>query len=217
MSTSADLVHVVDDDQAVRDALRWLFEGEGLVVRTYSSAEDFLARFSNDRPGCAVVDLRMSGMSGLELQEALARDRITLPLVFVTAHGDVAQAVTAMRRGAVDFVEKPFDDEHLVDSVRRALGTHDRRAGADQPALVRSRAAGLSARERDVLAAVVDGKSSKVIARELDIALKTVEAHRARIMAKLGVSSLAGLVRLVVQHGLLQSSGEPAGRDGQAE
>ncbi|MGB5079851.1 MAG: response regulator [Burkholderiales bacterium] len=205
MTDPATLVHVVDDDMAVRDSLRWLLEGEGLAVRTYASAEEFLAAFNNERPGCAVVDLRMPGMSGLELQEALARHHVGLPLIFVTAHGDVALAVTAMRRGAVDFVQKPFTDEHLVEAVRRALGLHTRHPGGyDEPGVVRARAAGLSSRERDVLVAVVDGKSSKAIAAELHIATKTVEAHRARIMAKLGAPSLAGLVRLVVQHGLLQ-------------
>ena len=205
MNDAAKLVHVVDDDSAVRESLRWLFEGEGLTVRTYASAEEFLAKFTNERPGCAVVDLRMPGMSGLELQETLARRHLALPLVFVTAHGDVSLAVMAMRRGAVDFVEKPFADEHLVDAVRRALGTHERHAGAaEEPGVMRARAAGLSARERDVLAAVVSGKSSKAIAAELGIATKTVEAHRARIMAKLGAPSLAALVRLVVRYGLLE-------------
>lgn len=204
MSGDAMLVHVIDDDVAVRDALRWLLEGEGYVVKAYASAEEFLAKFSNDRAGCAVVDVRMPGMSGLELQEALARRHIRLPLVFVTAHGDVSLAVSAMRRGAVDFVEKPFTDEQLVDSVRQALGLHARRPGGEQEAgLMRARAAALSRRERDVLAAVVSGSTSKTIAAELGIALKTVEAHRARIMTKLGVASLAGLVRLVVQYGLL--------------
>lgn len=204
MSGPATLVHIVDDDFAVRDALRWLFEGEGLVVRTYASAEEFLATYTNVRPGCAVVDLRMPGMSGLELQETLVRRHMPLPLVFLTAHGDVSLAVKAMRRGAVDFVEKPFTDERLVEAVRRALGAHERHREEEDPGMVRARASGLSARERDVLAAVVDGKSSKTIATELGIATKTVEAHRARIMAKLGTSSLAGLVRLVVRHGLLE-------------
>jgi FixJ family two-component response regulator len=205
MSDLPALIHVVDDDRAVRDSLCWLFEGEGLAVQTHASAEEFLAAYRGDRPGCAVVDVRMPGMSGLELQDALARNHVRLPLVFVTAHGDVPMAVMAMRRGAVDFVEKPFTDQRLVESVRCALAVHVRHPGADAEAAgVRARAAGLSARERDVLTAVVDGKSSKLIARELSIAVKTVEAHRARIMAKLGVTSLAELVRLVVQHGLLQ-------------
>ncbi len=206
MSGAAMLVHVIDDDVAVRDALRWLLEGEGYVVKAYASAEEFLAKFSDEHAGCAVVDVRMPGMSGLELQEALARRRIRLPLVFVTAHGDVSLAVAAMRRGAVDFVEKPFTDEQLVESVRQALGVHDRRPGGDEvPGLMRARAAALSRRERDVLAAVVSGSTSKAIAADLGIAIKTVEAHRARIMDKLGAASLAGLVRLVVQYGLLDS------------
>ena len=205
MTDRARLVHVVDDEPAVRDALRWLLEGEGLEVRTYASAEEFLDRFSNERAGCGVVDLRMPGMSGLELQEELARRHLRLPLVFVTAHGAVPQAVVAMRRGAVDFVEKPFTDGHLVDAVRRALAAHSRRPGGEpEPGVVRARAARLSRRERDVLAAVVEGRSSKAIAADLGIATKTVEAHRARIMAKLGAPSLAGLVRLVVLHGLLE-------------
>jgi len=204
MSKRVTLVHVVDDDSAVRDSLRWLLEGEGLEVASYASAEEFLANFTNDRAGCALIDLRMPGMSGLELQEALVRRHVPLPLVFVTAHGDVALAVAAMRRGAVDFVEKPFTDEHLVEAIRRALGVHSRHSGDDEAGMVRARAAGLSLRERDVLAAVVDGKSSKTIAAELDIATKTVEAHRSRIMTKLGAPSLAGLVRLVVQYGLLE-------------
>lgn len=205
MSDPATLVHVVDDDVAVRDALRWLLEGEGYAVRTFASAEQFLAEYADEPPGCAVVDLRMPGMSGLDLQETLARRHVRLALVFVTAHGDVPLAVTAMRRGAVDFVEKPFSDEQLVDAVRRALAVHSPRSGGEEdPGVVRVRAAGLSPRERDVLAAVVGGKSSKVIAAELRIAIKTVEAHRARIMAKLGVPSLAALVRVVVQHGLLE-------------
>ena len=208
MSDRTGLVHVVDDDAAIRDSLRWLLEGEGLAVQTYASAEEFLATFTQEQTGCAVVDLRMPGMSGLELQEMLLRRHARLPLVFVTAHGDIALAVMAMRRGAVDFVEKPFTDERLVEAVRRALGAHARRPdGDEEPAIVRARAAALSAREREVLGAVVEGKSSKTIAAELGIALKTVEAHRARIMAKLGAPSLAALVRLAVRHGLLDGPG----------
>ena len=205
MSRSQSLVHVIDDDLAVRDSLRWLLEGEGLEVQTHASAEEFLAVFSGENSVCAIVDLRMPGMSGLQLQETLARRNIHLPLIFVTAHGDVPLAVMAMRRGAIDFVEKPFANEQLVQSVRRALSAHDRGPGGEaSPSEVRTRAAGLTPRERDVLAAVVEGKSSKAIGVELGIATKTVEAHRARIMLKLEASSLAGLVRLVVHHRLLE-------------
>lgn len=206
MNPAAKLVHVIDDDPPVRDSLRWLLEGEGLEVQTHASAEAFLAGFSSERPACAIVDLRMPGMSGLDLQEELLRRRARLPLVFVTAHGDVPLAVRAMRRGAVDFVEKPFSDEHLVQAVRRALdGLSGEPAATDaSPGELRARAAALSTREREVLALVVDGQSSKSIAAALGIAIKTVEAHRARIMDKLGAASLAGLVRIVVHHGLLE-------------
>ena len=205
MNAPASWVHVVDDDRAVRDSLRWLLEGEGLHVRTWESAEAFLAAYSDETAACAVVDIRMPGMSGLDLQEALLRRNARLPLVFVTAHGEVPLAVTAMRRGAIDFVEKPFDDEQLVEAVRRALAFRGRLASLEAaPSLLQARAAGLSRRERDVLAAVVDGKSSKAIGTALGIATKTVEAHRERIMAKLGAYSLPELVRLVVRHGLLE-------------
>lgn len=203
MSTPDRLVHIIDDDLAVRDSLRWLLEGEGLAARTYASAEEFLGAFRDDRPACAVVDLRMPGMSGLELQEALLRRHVMLPLVFVTAHGDVQLAVMAMRRGAVDFVEKPVADERLVAAVHRALTLHARPfPGEKELGIWRARTAGLSRREHEVLAGVTDGKSSKAIGAELGIATKTVEAHRARIMARLGTTSLAELVRLVVQFGL---------------
>lgn len=202
---TAMLVHVVDDDAAVRGALRWLLEGEGFAVRDYASAEAFLEARDPRLGGCAVVDLRMPGMSGLELQDALARRGDRMPLVFLTAHGEIPLAVAAMRAGAVDFVEKPFDDEQLLEAIRRALQPQPPVAGrAPDAAQPPAPAARLSERERDVIAGVVAGKSSKVIAGELGIATKTVEAHRARIMAKLGTRSLAALVRLVVQHRLLE-------------
>ena len=203
MNGLAPVVHVVDDDAAIRDSLRWLLEGEELEVRTHPSAEAFLAAFAGG-PGCAIVDLRMPGMSGLELQETLLRRRMPLPLVFITAHGEIPLAVAAMRRGAVDFVEKPFRDEHLVEAVRRALCAAGPGHGPQEAAAVRALAGALSAREREVISGVVGGKSSKVIGAELGIATRTVEAHRARIMAKLRTQSTAELVRLVVQHGLLE-------------
>lgn len=203
MSNRAALVHIVDDDAAVRESMRWLLEGDGLAARTYPSAEAFLATFTREPPGCAVFDVRMPGMSGLELQEMLARRHVRLPIVIVTAHGDIPLAVMAMRRGAMDFIEKPFTDERLITAVRRALSAQSPSADHEDAGILRARAAALSPRERDVLAAVVAGQSSKVIASQLRIAIKTVEAHRARIMRKLGTASLAELVRSVVQHGLL--------------
>jgi RNA polymerase sigma factor (sigma-70 family) len=200
------VVHVVDDDPAVRDSLRWLLEGEGLVVQTHHCGEDFLSALIPEQPGCAVIDLRMPGMSGLEVQDALTQRGVALPVVFVTAHGDVPLAVTAMRRGAVDFVEKPYKDEHLIEAVRRAFGVDARKRGTEEErAALRARLATLSPREREVLAAVVEGKPNKVIADRLGIAIKTVEVHRARVMDKLGAGSLAELVRLVVRNGLLEA------------
>jgi FixJ family two-component response regulator len=201
------VVHVVDDDPAVRDSLRWLIEGEGLLVQAHASAEDFLGALVPEQPGCALVDLRMPGMSGLELQQALARRGVGLPLVFISAHGDVPLAVTAMRRGAVDFVEKPFDNGALLDTVRRALDADVlRRVGDEERAAMRARLATLSPREREVLEAVVAGRANKRIAAALGISIKTVEVHRARVMDKMEASSIAELVRLVVQHGLLDTA-----------
>jgi FixJ family two-component response regulator len=203
MNGSRQLVHVVDDDPAVRRSLAWLLEGEGLVVQTHASAEDFLGALMPEQPGCALVDLRMPGMSGLELQQALAARGVALPIVFVTAHGDVPLAVTAMRRGAVDFIEKPFNDEALIEAVHRALGADVRQRRSDEErAEFRSRIATLSPREREVLEAVVTGTPNKLIAATLGISIKTVEVHRGRVMDKIGAGSLAALVRLVVQHGL---------------
>lgn len=207
MTDARPVVHVVDDDPAVRDSLRWLIEGEGLLVQAHASAEDFLGALVPEQPGCALVDLRMPGMSGLELQQALARRGVGLPLVFISAHGEVPLAVTAMRRGAVDFVEKPFDNGALLDTVRRALGADVlRRVGDEERAAMRARLATLSPREREVLEAVVAGRANKRIAAALGISIKTVEVHRARVMDKMGASSIAELVRLVVQHGLLDAA-----------
>ena len=207
MSESRQVVHVVDDDAAVRDALKWLIEGEDLVVQTHASAEDFLGALVPEQPGCALVDLRMPGMSGLELQRTLTQRGIALPLVFISAHGDVPLAVTAMRRGAVDFIEKPFDDAALLGAVRRALGTDAQRRGTEEErAVMRARRATLSPREREVLEAVVAGRANKRIATELGISIKTVEVHRARVMDKMGAGSIAELVRLVVEHGLLDAA-----------
>jgi FixJ family two-component response regulator len=204
VSASRPVGLVVDDDAAVRDGLKWLIEGEGLVVQTHASAEDFLGALAPEQPGCALVDLRMPGMSGLELQQALAGRGVVLPLVFISAHGDVPLAVTAMRRGAVDFIEKPFNDAALLEAVRRALGTDAQRRGSgEERAAMRARLASLSPREREVLEAVVAGRANKRIADSLGISIKTVEVHRARVMDKMGAGSIAELVRLVVQHDLL--------------
>jgi RNA polymerase sigma factor (sigma-70 family) len=197
--TSDATVFVVDDDQAMRTSLQWLIESTGMSVRTYESADVFLASYYPGRPGCLLLDVRMPGMSGLELQSHLAREGYRLPVILITGHGDVAMAVKAMKAGAVDFIEKPFHDEDLLRSIGRALD-HDRRHRANQNARaeIAARLAELTPREHEVMAMVTDGKSNKDIAAALGVSAKTVEAHRARVMEKMRAESLAELVRMAL-------------------
>jgi FixJ family two-component response regulator len=197
------VVHVVDDDEGFRNSLRSLLESCDLTVETYADAGQFLARYAPDRPGCLLLDVRMPKMSGLQLQEELQKRQIRVPLVFITAHGDVAMAVTAVRRGALDFIEKPFDDEALIGLIHDALDkdVQDREVSKRQMNFG-ARLASLSARERSVLDRVVEGKLNKIIAEELGISVKTVEFHRKRIMSKLRAKTATELVNLVVQHRL---------------
>lgn len=194
------LVHVVDDDPGFRDSLRSLLESDDLAVATYAGGADFLERYAPEQPGCLLVDVRMPGMSGLQLQDELLRRGIRVPTIFITAHGDVAMAVAAVRKGALDFVEKPFDDEAMIRRIRSALDGDAAARDASR------RFALLSAREIEVLDRVVEGKLNKVIAEELCIAVKTVEFHRKRIMDKLRVKTSADLIHLVVEH---RFSGRP--------
>ena len=200
------VVHVVDDDPGFRDSLRSLLEADGLAVETYADAADFLVRYLPDRPGCLLVDVRMPGMSGLQLQEELHKRRLHVPTVFITAHGDVAMAVAAVRRGALDFVEKPFDDEAMIRRVREALASDAAARGeSERRSDFAARLDALSAREREVVERVVEGKLNKLIAEELAITVKTVEFHRARIMDKLQVKTVAELIGLFVQDRLTRS------------
>jgi two-component system, LuxR family, response regulator FixJ len=197
------VVHVVDDDPGFRDSLRSLLEADGLAVETYADADDFLARYLPDRPGCLLLDVRMPGMSGLQLQDELHRRGVRVPTVFITAHGDVAMAVAAVRRGALDFVEKPFDDEALIRRVREALASDVAdRSESERRRDFAARLAALSTREREVVERVVAGKLNKLIAEELGITVKTVEFHRARIMDKLRAKTAAELIHLFVQERL---------------
>lgn len=199
----APKVFIVDDDEAIRDSLAWLFKTRGLEAETFASAEAFLSRCEPARAGCLVLDIRMPGMSGLELQEKLAGAGCTLPVIFLTGHGDVPMAVSAIKRGAFDFIEKPFNDNALVDLVIRGL-EHDARARAQRAgqAGVASRLAQLTPREREVMELILAGKLNKVIADELDISMRTVEVHRARILEKMGVRSAVELAQLVAAQGL---------------
>lgn len=193
------VTYVIDDDKAVRESLRWLIESVGLPVETYHSAREFLMSFKDTRPGCIVLDVRMPEMSGLELQEHLAARDVKLPIIVITGHGDVPMAVRALKGGAIDFIEKPFNDQALLDRIQHALqdNIEDRSkwAALDH---ARKGLAQLTKREHEVLERVIKGESSKRIAAELGLSTKTVEAHRAKIMQKLRVKSVAELVRVAV-------------------
>jgi len=188
-------VYIVDDDAAVRDSLRMLLESAGYAVRGFDAAQSFLSDADLDR-GCLVVDIRMPGMSGLELQEELVRRNVSLPVIVITGHGDVPLAVRAMTAGAVDFIEKPFDDRRMLDSVARALQVgiqKQSRVGEAQAA--RDLLALLTPRENDVLVQLVKGQPNKLVAHELGISPRTVEIHRANIMDKLQARNLSDIVR----------------------
>lgn len=193
------IVFVVDDDEAVRQSTAWLIESIGLKVNTYVSADEFLENYNNES-GCIVMDVRMPGMSGLEAQEEMKNRGITLPLIFITGHGDVPMAVRALKRGAFDFIEKPFNDQLLLDAVQRGL----KQNSEAQESLIRNesidrRIASLTPREHEVMLRVTEGKPNKVIAHELNVSIKTVEVHRARMMEKMEASSVAELVKVTME------------------
>jgi FixJ family two-component response regulator len=192
-------VHVVDDDEAVRDSLQWLLEGKDYRVRCFDSAESFLSRFDAREVACVLADIRMNGMSGLELQDKLIERKSPLPIVFITGHGDVPMAVSSMKKGAMDFIEKPFKEEELVSLVERML--EKARVSFSQHLEAASRDALLSrltAREAQVLERIVAGRLNKQIADDLGISIKTVEAHRANIMEKLNANTVADLLKIAL-------------------
>jgi FixJ family two-component response regulator len=192
-------VFVVDDDRAVRDSLALLVQSVGLEVETFAGAQDFLDAYRPERRGCLITDIRMPGMSGLDLQERLSADRYHIPVIVLTGFGDVPAAVRALKGGAIDFVEKPFNPQALLDLVHQAIaqdGELRERAARDSDRA--ERMALLTRREQDVMALVVAGKANKVIAMDLKISERTVELHRGRIMKKMRVRSLAELVQIVL-------------------
>jgi len=192
-------VFIVDDDQAMRISLKWLIESIGMQVKTYGSADEFLNSYFPGRAGCLLLDVRMPGKSGLELQAHLAREDSRLPVIIITGHGDVSMAVKAMKSGAVDFIEKPFHDEELLTSIRNALEFDEkRRELQSRRAEIAVRLAELTPREHEVMEMVTEGRANKEIATVLGVSAKTVEAHRARVMDKMGASSLAELVRMAL-------------------
>lgn len=205
MSIHPGIVYVVDDDEAFRDSVAWLLQSNGYQARLFPDAESFLAEVKpgvGGPPRCAVLDVRMPGLSGPQTQEALVERGVQLPLIFVTAHADVPIAVTAIKRGAFDFIEKPFAESDLLKRIEEALSfAVEAQAQQSQIAGIEGRLASLSERERQVLDAVVTGKMNKTIAYDLDISIKTVEAHRARVMEKMEATSLAHLIRMVAMTG----------------
>jgi two-component system response regulator FixJ len=195
----SSLVLVVDDDEAVRGSLKLLLKSAGLTARAYPSAAEFLAAHDDGQPGCLLLDVRMPGMSGLELQDELNRRGAIIPIIFITGHADVPMAVEAMRRGAMDFLQKPFRDEDLINRVTRALA-RDRhnRAQLEARDTIRGRLARLTPRELQVLRLLAAGKSNKQMAGDLGVSQRTVEIHRAHLMHKTEATSVAQLVRMLL-------------------
>lgn len=192
-------VYVVDDDEAVRDSLQWLLEGKDYRVRCFESAESFLGRYDPREVACLIVDIRMGGMTGMDLQDRLLERQSPLPVVFITGHGDVPMAVSTMKKGAMDFIQKPFKEQELLNLVERMLETarstfEDHLQAASRDALL----AKLTSREAQVLERIVAGRLNKQIADDLGISIKTVEAHRANIMEKLGANTVADLLKIAL-------------------
>ncbi len=196
-SAHTPTVFIVDDDAAIRIAMSALMESVNLNHEIFASADEFLDKVTDQRPGCLVLDIRMPGLGGLELQEELIKRNNTVPIIFITGHGDVPMAVEAMQKGAVDFIQKPFRDQELLDRIREALETDEQRRQAQrQHTEVVLRLERLTKREREVFDLVVTGKPNKVIAYELGVSQRTVEIHRARVMEKMQARSLADLVKM---------------------
>lgn len=193
-------VYVVDDDEAVRDSVQWLLEGQDFRVRCFESAETFLARYDPREVACMIVDIRMNGMSGLELQDRLVERGSPLPIAIITGHGDIPLAVDTMKKGALDFIQKPFKEEQLISLVERMLeqaraNFSEQQQSASRDALL----AKLTGREAQVLERIVAGRLNKQIADDLGISIKTVEAHRANIMEKLGANTVADLLKIALK------------------
>jgi len=190
-------VFIVDDDSAIRHAMGLLLESVGHRCETYGSADEFLAAVDLTSPGCLVLDIRMPGMSGLDLQGKLAASKSTIPIIFITGHGDVPMAVEAMQKGAIDFIQKPFRDQELLDRISHAMQTDsDRRSSRQSVSDIVDKFSRLTKREREVFDLVATGKPNKIVAYELGVSQRTVEIHRARVMEKIEADSLADLVRI---------------------
>ncbi len=198
-------VFIVDDDDAVRDSLIWLLESVGLQATPFARARDFLDGYRPDQPGCLLLDVRMPEMGGLQLQQELGERGIQLPVLVITGHGDVPMAVAAMKQGAMDFIEKPWNEQHLLDCVQNALALdrENRRQDARREDM-RRRYRSLTPREREVMERVAQGLSNKAIAEALSVSRKTVEVHRAKVMDKMGAASLSDLIQMAMGLKILQ-------------
>lgn len=208
MPNPEPLVYVVDDEASIRDSLAMLLRSVGLASRTFADARSFLATYQPRPDACLVADVRMPGMSGIELQEALRTRGAELPIIIITGHGDIAMAVRAMKAGAADFIEKPFHDQTLLDAVHRALArSADPRkdAAAVDSDELRKRLATLTPREKEVMALVVEGRPNKAVATRLGLSTRTVEVHRAKAMEKMQAQSLADLVRMAIACGMTKA------------
>jgi two-component system, LuxR family, response regulator FixJ len=213
MTAQSPIVYIVDDDAAVRNSLRLLVKSVGQSAGVFVSAQEFLASYDPQQPGCLVLDVRMPGMSGLELQQQLNLRGAVIPVIFISGHGDIPMAVEAMQNGAFDFLQKPFRDQDLIDRIQRALEKdRENRAALGERARIRERLDSLTPREREVLDLVTSGKANKVMAADLGLSQRTVEIHRARVMEKMGASSVAQLVRMVLD--LVEGAGP--GKTGRA-
>jgi len=201
------LVHIVDDDEPTRTAMARLLRAEGLTVRVYGSADEFLAAPFSDQPGCVVLDVQMPGLNGLELQAKIAEGRDPLPVIFLTGHGEIPDTVRAIQHGAVDFLTKPVMSARLLDAITRAFerDSADRAARHRQREL-RERYERLTPREREVLAHLISGQLNKQAAADLHIAERTIKLHRARILQKMGTNSMAGLARIAIELGVAPST-----------
>jgi FixJ family two-component response regulator len=204
------IVYVVDDDQAMVESLSWVIESVGLKAKTFTRAQDFLENYDAQQPGCLLLDVRMPGISGPELQTKLNElGSPSLPIVFISGHGDVPLAVRVMKAGAIDFLTKPFNDQVLLESINKALRIDKaNREKQEESAQAEAKFALLSHREVQVLQGIVAGKQNKVISAELNISLKTVEAHRASVMKKMGVKSVPELVKLVLTNSVQETANE---------
>jgi two-component system response regulator DctR len=195
---STPIAHLVDDDEAIRDALSWLLKSRGIPCATYDSAENFLAAWSKEMAGCVVLDMRMSGMSGLDCFDQLSTRESTLPVIFLTGHGDVPLAVATLKKGAFDFFEKPLNDNDLASRVEEAMALNTRQRAANATVdSVKARLSSLTTRERQIMELVLAGKFNKVIADELNISMRTVEVHRANLFDKMQVKTAVELANLL--------------------